>query len=373
MAKAGNVTTMIWKRLFPLLAGFTVASFARPAFAHPLDIGYLRIDQRGTTVSVVLDLDVNAAANLVGLSPRALDTGAVQRNATRLADLTYRRAPITTEAGACRWTAASAALIARTVSLTGQAECASGAKTLRWRFPFLLGPGVSSTFQLLVKVSGSGDESVTIVDKDNPEFELSASTPLGFGEFVWSGIEHIGVAPNQWRDADGLKLPDGIDHILFLLALMLAGGTLLQLVGIATGFTLGHSVTLALSALDVIRPPASVIEPLIALTIALAAAEAFLGVFQKRRWIVASCFGLIHGFGFASALNELELSTGDLVKALFGYNVGVELGQVAIVLVTAPIVIYLQRLPRAQPIVVRAAASMIFLAGMYWFVLRLIG
>src|SRR5690606_36578708 len=104
------------------------------------------------------------------------------------------------------------------------------------------------------------------------------------------------------------KLADGIDHILLLLALMLAGGTLLQLVGIATGFTLGHSITLALSGLGLVRPPASVIEPVIALSIALVAAQAFAGrrEHDHRRWLIAAGFGLVHGFGFAGALHELE-------------------------------------------------------------------
>src|SRR5438270_435264 len=83
--------------------------------------------------------------------------------------------------------------------------------------------------------------------------------------------------PRSRRGPTGWKLPDGVDHILFLLALMLAGGTLVRILGIVSGFTLGHSITLALSALHIVRPPASIIEPLIALSIVLVAAEALLG------------------------------------------------------------------------------------------------
>ena len=151
---------------------------------------------------------------------------------------------------------------------------------------------------------------------------------------------------------------------------MLAGGGLLRILGIVSGFTLGHSITLALSALHVVRPPASLIEPLIALSIAFVAAEAFLGKFEGHRWKVASCFGLIHGFGFASALNQLDLSTGDLVSALFGYNLGVELGQVTIVLVAAPVILHLQRHLRYH-LIVRGLAAVICLAGIYWFFQRL--
>lgn len=343
---------------------------ARPAEAHPLDIGYLRIDTDGTTISVVLDIHVNAAARLAGVDPPAMNAAAVQRHAATLADATFRSAPITTTAGACRWTTASATLSDRTASIAGRAECPAPARAIRWAFPFVGEARISPTFQVLVKARIAGDEQVAIVDKTKPSLALSATSAIGFGAFVWTGVEHIGAAPNQWHGPTGWKLPDGLDHIMFLLALMLAGGSLLRILGIVSGFTLGHSITLALSALHIVRPPAALIEPLIALSIAFVAAEAFLGKFEGHRWKVATAFGLIHGFGFATALNQLDLSTGDLVSALFGYNLGVELGQVTIVLVAAPLILYLQRHRRFHPIV-RALAAAIFLAGIYWFFQRL--
>jgi hypothetical protein len=343
---------------------------ARPAAAHPLDIGYLRIDADGTTVSVALDIHVNAAARLVGVAPPAMDAAAVEGHAVALADATYRSAPITTPAGPCRWTTVNAALHDKTASLTGQAACPSAVRALQWAFPFVAEARISPTFQVLVKARIAGEDHVAIVDKIRPALALSTTTSIGFGAFVWTGVEHIGAAPNQWHGPTGWKLPDGLDHIMFLLALMLAGGSLLRILGIVSGFTLGHSTTLALSALHVVRPPAAIIEPLIALSIAFVAAEAFLGKFEGHRWKVASAFGLIHGFGFATALNQLDLSTGDLVSALFGYNLGVELGQVTIVLIAAPLLLYLQRHRRFHPIV-RGLAAAIFLAGMYWFFQRL--
>src|SRR5262249_12292133 len=156
--------------------------------------------------------------------------------------------------------------------------------------------------QLLVK---AGDRAA-IVDRDAPVLELEADAPeIRFRDFVWTGIEHIGAAPSEWR---GPKLPDGIDHILFVLALLLAGGSLAQLAATASGCTIGHSITLALATLDIVRPPASVIEPLIALTIAITAAEVFRPRPARHRWKIATGFGLIHGFGFAGALRQLDLS-----------------------------------------------------------------
>ncbi|HET9626960.1 MAG TPA: HupE/UreJ family protein [Kofleriaceae bacterium] len=352
--------------------GFLVAlcTFAAPAAAHPLDIGYLRITAEADHVTVGFDVHVNAAARLAGVDPERMDAAALADHAAAIADATLRQTAITTPAGACRWTTVSAQLTDRTASLTADAACPAAVRAIEWAFPFVAAAKISPTFQILVKARLAGEDHVAIVDHTRPSLALAAQTSIGFLAFVWTGVEHIGAAPSQWHGAHGWKLPDGIDHILFLLALMLAGGSLVRILGIVSGFTLGHSITLALSALHVVRPPASLIEPLIALSIALVAGEALLGKFEGHRWRLAAFFGLIHGFGFASALNQMDLSTGDLIGALFGYNLGVELGQVAIVLCTAPLILYLQR-RRELHWIVRALAGLILIAGVYWFFQRL--
>lgn len=351
----------------------SVLASAQPAAAHPLDVGYLRIAADGATLAIRLDLDATAAAHL--LDTTWLDAAALSAHAAQLAAATLHRAPIATERGACAWTTAVAELVERTASVTVAATCPSGFRTLRWPLAFVADDRVSPVFQLLVKARLAGGDRVTTLDRTQPVLELSlddARAP-GFGAFVWSGIEHIGAAPSEWRDTAGWRLPDGIDHILFLLALVLSGGTLLQLAGVASGFTLGHSITLALSGLGLLRPPAAVIEPLIALSIALVAAQALLRAGERHRWQSAAAFGLIHGFGFAGALHELELSSGELVTALLGYNTGVEVGQLAIVAAIAPLILVLQRRPRLHRAVVRACAAAICAAGLYWFVQRICG
>jgi hypothetical protein len=348
-----------------------VLGLARPAAAHPLDLGYLRLTAEGDAVTAALDLHVNAAAHLLGAAPATLtlDAGALAARADALADATLRGAPIITPAGPCRWTAASAARHDTTASLTVRAVCPAAVRALAWALPFVRDARVSPTFQVLVKARLAGDDRVAIADRTRPQLELAAAPALGLTAFVWTGVEHIGATPGQWHGAAGWKLPDGLDHILFVVALMLAGGTLARTLGVVSGFTLGHSITLALSVLHVVRPPAGLIEPLIALTIAFVAARAFAGR-DGHRWRVAACFGLIHGFGFATALHQLELPTGELVPALLGYNLGVELGQVAIVLAAAPLILTLQRHRRLQPIV-RGLAAVICTAGVYWFFQRL--
>jgi hypothetical protein len=356
-------------RMPVFVAALTAAlGVARPAAAHPLDLGYLRLSAEGDAVTAVLDLHVNAAARLIGAAPAALDAGALAARADALADATLRGAPIATPAGRCRWTAASATRHDTTASLTVGAACPAAVRALAWPLPFVRDARVSPTFQVLVKARLAGDERVAIADRTRPDLELAAAA-LGLAGFAWTGVEHIGAAPDQWHGASGWKLPDGLDHILFLVALMLAGGSLARMLGIASGFTLGHSITLALSALNIVRPPAALIEPLIALTIALVAAQAFAGR-GGHRWPIAAGFGLIHGFGFATALHQLDLPTRELVPALLGYNLGVELGQVAIVLAAAPLVLTLHRHRRLHPIV-RGLAAAICAAGVYWFVQRL--
>ena len=343
-----------------------VLGLAARAEAHPLDIGYLRIEEHGAAVAITLDLERGVAGGLV--SATDLDH-ITPRLGNQLATATYLAGSLASDRGACTWGTPSSRLVGKTLRMQNRAACPAGSRSLRWELPFV--HRLPSTFQLLVKARGFGGESVSIIDRKQATLELErAASSVSFAGFVWSGVEHIGAAPSEWRGDGGWKLPDGIDHILFLLALLLGGGTLMRLVGIATGFTIGHSITLALAATGLVRIPLSVIEPLIALTIALAALEAMSNRYERHRWKIATGFGLIHGFGFAAALTELDLSTGDTIKALFGYNLGVELGQLAIVLVTAPLVLLLYRSPRTRRFVVPAAGAAIFLAGMYWFVQR---
>ncbi len=129
-----------------------------------------------------------------------------------------------------------------------------------------------------------------------------------------------------------------------------------------TGFTIGHSITLSLAALGLVRLPARLIESAIALTIAYVAAEDLAKELTHKkvrpRWQIAMAFGLIHGFGFARALSDLHLPRSRLLSALVGFNLGVELGQEVVVLIVAPLLWLLYRIPR-----VRRLAAPVFAAG----------
>jgi hydrogenase/urease accessory protein HupE len=178
--------------------------------------------------------------------------------------------------------------------------------------------------------------------------------------FVPAGIEHILIGP---------------DHVLFLIGLLLLGGSLRKLGLIVTAFTVGHSITLSLAALDVFSPPSRIVEPAIALSIVFVGADNLLvrraEAPRDIRAFVAAVFGLVHGFGFASVLKEFGLPPTALGWSLFSFNLGVEIGQLGIVLVVASV---LAAIRRRSPItgerLAVAGSVIVILAGGYWFVQR---
>ncbi len=354
---------------FVLVALVVLGGLASRAVAHPLDVGYLRMERTGDGVAVVFEMESPTLAHVVGRTPETLD---VEHSAAELAMTTYRRSPIVTERGPCEWTTTTAEIRPGTTTVVqmGNARCPGDPTTLRWELPIV--DMASPTFELLVKAYVFNDH-VTSLRKGSTVLSLSRAQPeQGLVEIVLSGIHHIGAAPSEWHDASGWKLPEGLDHILFLLALILRGGTLRRLLGIVTGFTVGHSVTLALATFGVLRIPQAVVEPLVALTIALTAVEVFVGRFERHRWKLATGFGLIHGFAFANAIIGLQLTAGHAVLALLAFNVGVELGQIVIISIVAPLIVAMHRYrPTQAAWIVRIAAAGIFVAAIYWFVDRL--
>jgi hydrogenase/urease accessory protein HupE len=176
-------------------------------------------------------------------------------------------------------------------------------------------------------------------------------------KFVPSGIHHILIGP---------------DHILFLVGLLLLGGSLRQLLLVVTSFTVAHSITLSLAALNIVTPPARLIEPAIALSIVYVGADNLLaqGGRDVRVWI-AFTFGFIHGFGFANVLREMELPARALGWSLFSFNFGVEIGQLLVVVLVASALGALKsRSEWAGRHLAMAGSVVVILAGAFWFVQR---
>lgn len=187
-----------------------------------------------------------------------------------------------------------------------------------------------------------------------------------FGLYTQIGIDHI--------------LPGGLDHILFVMALVLTSTRLRPLIIQVTTFTLAHTVTLGLAGAGVFSPPAGVVEPLIAASIAVVAIEnIWVRDMPKWRPVVVFGFGLLHGLGFAGFFGELGLPPGQFWSALIGFNVGVEIGQIAVVLVTLAVLVTTQRATGSaegssatayRRWVVTPASLLIASVGLWWAVER---
>ena len=192
-----------------------------------------------------------------------------------------------------------------------------------------------------------------------------------FGQYLWEGIWHIWI---------------GFDHILFLLALLLpavlvhearrwAGVrsfrvALTEVLWVVTAFTVAHSITLTLAALQIISLPSRWVESAIAASVVLAAANNLWPMVERRRWLVAFAFGLIHGFGFASVLTELGLPKDALVLSLLGFNLGVETGQLAIVAGFLPLAFLLRNSALYRKGVFVGGSFLTMLVALVWLAER---
>lgn len=198
-----------------------------------------------------------------------------------------------------------------------------------------------------------------------------SSTWRGFVSMVVLGIWHIWI---------------GIDHILFLLALTLPSvlrrekhhwipeprfkTAFWNILKVVTLFTLAHSVTLSLAALGVVSLSERFVESVIALSIALAALHVIYPVFKAEDWVIAFGFGLFHGFGFANVLGHVGLGREFMALSLFGFNVGVEIGQIAVIALVFPILFLVRNLAMYRSVVLRYGAAVLILVSMYWFTER---
>ena len=224
----------------------------------------------------------------------------------------------------------------------------------------------SGTFGNESEISGTftrGDPTVTL--------DLSESSWWrGFSGMVGLGMHHIWI---------------GIDHVLFLVALLLPSvlrrredewvplarfrPAFWNVVKVVTLFTIAHSVTLSLAALEIVNLPSRLVESIIALSIALAALHNLYPRFIGKEWLIVFGFGLFHGFGFASVMGDYQLGGDNLVAALFGFNVGVEIGQIVVIAAIFP-VLYLLRKTALYPSILRYGSWLLVAISMMWFVER---
>jgi hypothetical protein len=221
---------------------------------------------------------------------------------------------------------------------------------------------------------GASAPQALVFATDSATQELKLAAPSAWEtlrQYVVEGIWHIWI---------------GFDHILFLVALLLPAVLVRQqsawtptpslraasvdVLKVVTAFTVAHSITLSLAVLGFVRLPSRLVESVIAASVVVAALNNLRGTVDKKRWVMAFTFGLMHGFGFASVLADLGLPQGALALALVGFNLGVEIGQLAIVAAFLPLAFLLRTTAFYRIGVLRFGSLAVALVASWWFVQR---
>jgi hydrogenase/urease accessory protein HupE len=341
--------------------------FAPLALAHTADISTGKIDVRKDGVYVV---DVGFLATDLermfrDTMPERPDANLAEQGVleTEIGKFVQRRVSMRNAAGrSC----------ASRVEKSGEDPTNQDSALIVLRFDCAGVPGQTyyDATKLLAAQGSKGKHLVTLVGTDNageimlyptdPALDLSKplmttwQLMLKFGE---AGVEHIVT---------------GYDHLCFLFALILWAHRVWPVVKIVTAFTVSHSITLSLSALNIFTLPSTLTESLIAASIIFVAIENFFSSNIDKRWRVTFLFGFIHGFGFASALSEMGVPQNAVVPALASFNIGVELGQIAIVLLVMPVLLYIDRHTKGErhKALVYSGSAIIALFGLYWLLER---
>jgi HupE / UreJ protein len=319
------------------------------ALAHKASDSYLTLEIEGNTVEGRWDIalrDLDVAIGLDTNQDGAITWGEVRTKHEAIAAYALSRLKLGAAGAPC-----DAAMREHLIDnhsdgayavLRFSATCATAPKVLEVGYRLLF--DVDPQHRGLLNLSAGTERRAGILSVDAPvqRFVPAALSPAEqFVDYVKEGVLHI------WA---------GFDHMLFLLSLLLPAVLVRttnpapawnpapsfrvafwDVFKVVTSFTVAHSITLSLAALDVISLPSRLVESAIAASVVLAALNNVRPVVQGGRWIIAFCFGLVHGFGFASVLSDLGLPQASLLQALLAFNVGVELGQLAMVAAFLPI------------------------------------
>jgi len=368
---------LLWRVV--ALAGLALA--AGSVLAHKSSDSYLAVRASGDQISVQWDIALRDIQFAIGLDANGDDQitwGELQQKQRELQAWAGSRL-VLHRGGVCtvqpqamqvdEHTDGSYAVLAWT------GHCPRDAGPLTIQYSLLFDLDAQHRGLLKLELDGATHSAVLGPQSGTLQFSQAATATAQFGQYLREGVWHIWI---------------GFDHILFLLCLLLPA-VLLQLgVGVGrsrvrgvsqfkeasvgvlwvvTAFTVAHSITLSLAALQIISLPSRLVESAIAASVVFAAANNLVPMIQGR-WLMAFFFGLIHGFGFASVLVELGLPTGALTVSLVGFNLGVELGQLAIVAVFLPLAFVLRHTVFYQRGVLRGGSWAALLVALAWFVER---
>ena len=254
-----------------------------------------------------------------------------------------------------------------------EARCDEAPSTLRLNYDLLFALDPTHRGLLTLSTGSLSHGAVFSPEQRSIAIELSeASSWRMFSDYLREGVHHIWI---------------GLDHILFLLVLLLPcvlvrengqwrgverlRPALYEVFAVVTAFTGAHSITLTLAALGLVRLPSAFVESAIALSVLLSALNNIFPRVTLRRWALAFGFGLLHGFGFASVLGELGLPDQLRVLALLAFNLGVELGQLAIVAVAVPLAFALRNHWTYRQVILQTGSALIALIALYWLLQRI--
>ena len=370
---------MARRNLIALVAALFLSVVASVAHAHKPSDSYLSLQVDGEKITgqwdialrdldLVLDLDRNADA--------AIDWGEVRARHAEIAAYALSRLVITQpsssgeQGGACKLAVTDHLIDNHTdgayavLKLAGACPVAVAALSVNYSLLF----DVDAQHRGLLKLES---RSAGGAGSDGAPFVLSAVFPADNATQTLKLAEPGGMAQFATYVADGVKhIAIGIDHILFLIALLLpavllrSGGKWVpvadlstafwSVLKIVTAFTVAHSITLSLAVLEVVQLPSRFVESAIAASVLITALDNLWPFLPRKRWLVAFAFGLLHGFGFASVLIDLKLPASALVLSLFGFNIGVEIGQLILVAILVPLA-YVSRASKGYTHVVLGA------------------
>jgi hydrogenase/urease accessory protein HupE len=349
-------------RCLAAVAAFVLVGATR-VVAHPVPFSYLDLRLRpsaidGTLVVHILDI---AHDLQIADADRLLEPAFVARQAEAIGRLLESRLTASAGGVALRpaWTGIDVLPDRQSIRLRLQFPTSGPVPALALEaqlFPY------DPNHKTFVNVYEGESLTQAILDRGRPRFEYFSGTRQGVmavvRRFSASGVHHILIGP---------------DHLLFLVGLLLLGGSIKRLALIVTAFTIAHSITLSLAVLQVFTPPARIVEPAIALSIVYVGADNLLVRSGRdvRPWI-AFAFGLVHGFGFANVLREMDLPARALGWSLAAFNIGVEAGQLLVVAVAAAALAWLRSWNEALGRRLAVAGSIVvMIAGAFWFVERL--
>ncbi|WP_332859965.1 HupE/UreJ family protein [Janthinobacterium svalbardensis] len=322
-----------------------LCAWLSPAQAHKPSDSYLSLTVHGQQIEGQWDIalrDLDFAIGLDGNGDGALTWDEIRARHAAIAAYALQRLQVASDQGVCPLQAVEQLLDHHTDGaysvLRFRADCPGGALA-NVHIGYSLFADLDPQHKGLLKINSDGTTQTAIFDPDSPRQTISLAAPdrlAQFGAYVKHGIWHIWI---------------GYDHILFLLSLLLPAVLLpglreqqqglkeafYDVLKVVTAFTLAHSITLSLASLSLVSLPSRWVESAIAASVILAALNNLLPLFRGKRPVAAFAFGLIHGFGFASVLRDLGLPQGSLLASLLGFNVGVEIGQLAIVAAFLPV------------------------------------